>query len=138
MDEKSLIKRGGDFSWSERENIIKDYLKSGQSKQAIWEKYTGQIEEHGQLVKWMRVLGYLQKPKPMRRVNFVSMPKENEAPEGEETFENLQLKKRIFELEIELKEAQMKAIAFSTMVDIAEQEFKIPIRKKYNTKPSKK
>jgi hypothetical protein len=32
----------------------------------------------------------------------------------------------------------MKAIAFSTMVDIAEKEFNIPIRKKYNTKPSKK
>jgi hypothetical protein len=29
----------------------------------------------------------------------------------------------------------MKAIAFSTMVDIAEREFNILIRKKLNTKP---
>jgi len=28
----------------------------------------------------------------------------------------------------------MKAIAYSTMVDVAEKEFNIPIRKKYNTK----
>jgi len=34
-----------------------------------------------------------------------------------------------------VKDAEMKAIAFSTMVDIAEEEFKIPIRKKFNTKP---
>lgn len=50
-------------------------------------------------------------------------------------FEMLQLKKRIAELEKQVKDAEMKAIAFSTMVDIAEEEFKIPIRKKFNTKP---
>jgi hypothetical protein len=48
------------------------------------------------------------------------------------------LQKRIFELESELKEARLKAIAFSTMVEIAEREFNISIRKKYNTKSSKK
>jgi hypothetical protein len=36
-----------------------------------------------------------------------------------------------------LQTAEMKAIAFSTMVDIAEKEFNIPIRKKYNTKSLK-
>jgi len=45
------------------------------------------------------------------------------------------LKTRINELENKLKDAEMKAIAYSTMVDIAEKEFNIPIRKKYNTKP---
>lgn len=55
--------------------------------------------------------------------------------QSEESFENLQLKKRIFELEKQLKDAELKAIAYSTMVDIAEKEFKIPIRKKLNTKP---
>jgi len=50
----------------------------------------------------------------------------------------LQLKKRITELEQQLKDAEMKAIAYSTMVDIAEKEFNIPIKKKFNTKPSQK
>ncbi len=50
-------------------------------------------------------------------------------------FETLQLKKRIAELEKKLKDVDMKAIAYSTMVDIAEKEFNIPIRKKHNTKP---
>ena len=54
---------------------------------------------------------------------------------ADESFEYLQLKKRISELEKQLKDAELKAIAFSTMVDIAEKEFKIPIRKKLNTKP---
>ena len=137
--EKTELKYGSDFNWEERETIIKDYLNSGESKQSIWEKYTGRRDEHGQIIKWMRHLGYTNEPiVSRRRRSFISMSKKNELPEGEETFENLQLKKRITELEKELKEAQLKAIAFSTMVDIAEQEFKIPIRKKYNTKPSKK
>jgi hypothetical protein len=45
------------------------------------------------------------------------------------------LQQRVETLEKQLKDAELKAIAFSTMVDIAEKELKIPIRKKYNTKP---
>jgi hypothetical protein len=48
------------------------------------------------------------------------------------------LKTRISELEEQVKDAEMKALAFSTMVDIAEKELKISIRKKLNTKPLKK
>ena len=48
---------------------------------------------------------------------------------SEQEFEKLQLQKRISELEKQLKDAELKAIAFSTMVDIAEDMFKIPIRK---------
>jgi hypothetical protein len=131
------------FSDSEKHHILQELLSSGCSKREIWEKYTGQPEEHGQLLRWMRQLGYDDSIKT-RRPNFTAnndtvmakktLPSENPI----EDFETLQLKKRIAELESQLKDAQMRAIAFSTMVDIAEREFNIPIRKKYNTKPSKK
>lgn len=140
-DKKIVRKPSKYFSDSEKHKIIQEMLKTGCTKVEIWEKYTGQEEEHGQLLRWMRKLGY-DDSIPTRRPNFVSNPiqmknnKSNE--ESTESFENLQLKKRIEELEVQLKDAEMKAIAFSTMVDIAEKEFNIPIRKKYNTKPSKK
>jgi hypothetical protein len=50
-------------------------------------------------------------------------------------FEVQQMKKRIAELEIQVMDAELKAMSFSMMVDIAEKEFKIPIRKNINTKP---
>jgi hypothetical protein len=50
-------------------------------------------------------------------------------------FEKRQLQKRISELEQRLQDAELKAIAYSTMVDVAEEMFKVPIRKKLNTKP---
>lgn len=131
------------FTYSEKHHIVQELMSSGCTKQEIWEKYTGQLEEKGQLLRWMRQLGYDTSVKT-RRPNFATnntiiMAKKTKKPDTlTEDFETLQLKKRITELESQLKDAEMKAIAFSTMVDIAEQEFNIPIRKKYNTKPSKK
>ncbi len=152
MDKKSKIisglsdgeiiqKSGKYFSDEEKHYIIQELISSKCTKREVWEKYTGQEEEHGQLLRWMHKLGYDTGIKT-RRPNFVSNPiqmknkKHQEKPT--DSFENLQLKKRVEELEKQLKDAELKAIAFSTMVDIAEKEFNIPIRKKLNTKPSKK
>jgi len=127
---------------TEWHQIIQELISSKCTKQEIWEKYTGFVEEHGQILRWMRKLGY-DDTIVSRRPNFVSnqfVMLKKKKPEklldtSIDSFENLQLKKRINELEKQLKDAEMKAIAFSTMVDIAEREFKIPIRKKLNTKP---
>ena len=121
-----------DFSWEERREIVEDYLRSGQSKTSIWRKYTGQSEEHGKILRWMRKLGYEDYP---------AMKKAEKQPgkkPSEERLARLQLERRIAELEKELSEAKMKAIAYSTMIDLAEETFEIKIRKKFNTKPSKK
>jgi hypothetical protein len=146
MEEKSKVILGlrsaGSFSISERHKIIQEMLSSNFTKVEIWKKYTGQSEEHGVLLKWMRQLGYPIELTIRRSIfggNNNLMTKKLSIPKkGEESFEILQLQKRINELENQLKDAEMKAIAFSTMVDIAEKEFNIPIRKKLNTKPLKK
>jgi hypothetical protein len=130
------------FNESDKQALIQDYLRSNCKKQEIWKRYTGK-DDHGVLVKWMRELGY-KDTKPKKNHNFadqnntgVKKKRDNKHLQDEQ-FEMLRLKKRILELEGQLKDAEMQAIAFSTMVDIAEQEFNVPIRKKFNTKPSKK
>jgi transposase len=151
MKQKRIIQKSQkDFSESEKHAIIQELIETKCTKAEIWEKYTGQEEEHGQLLRWMKKLGYNTGIKT-RRPNIVTqiyaMPKKSKpskqltepaTDKSEANFETLQLKKRIKDLEMQLKDAEMKAIAFSTMVDIAEKEFKIPIRKKLNTKPSEK
>ena len=123
------------FTIEERHKIIQEVLKSDETKQSIWEKYTGEKAERGRILRWMRALGYETNNRIANIViNNSSMAKKLK-DQSEENFENLQLKKRISELEKQLKEAELKAIAFSIMVDVAEKEFKIPIRKKFNTKP---
>lgn len=145
MEESSKVisglRNGGSFTKNERHQIIQDLLSSDSSKQQIWKKYSGKGREHGIILKWMRQLGYSEfSPRRFTFGENISLmaKKQTTATKAEESFEILQLKKRIYELENQLKDAEMKAIAFSTMVDIAEKEFKIPIRKKLNTKPLKK
>jgi len=142
MDNKIIQKAGKYFTLDEKHKIIQELISSQCTKVELWEKYTGEVEEHGQLLRWMRQLGYNAGIKA-RRPNIVSnlypMSQKKIKPENPEnsddaSFENMQLKKRIADLERQLKDAELKAIAFSTMVDIAEREFKIPIRKKLNTK----
>ena len=141
MDKKIIKKAGKYFTQEDQHAIIQEMISNGLSKKQIWKKYTGQEEEHGQLLRWMKKLGYPILGRPIS-TNFSNQSKIMSAKkkavksgQSEESFENLQLKKRFFELEKQLKDAELKAIAFSTMVDIAEKEFKIPIRKKLNTKP---
>ena len=125
------------FSDEEKIAIIEEYLSSGQTKNTIWKKYTGRDHEHGTILKWMRTYGY-EEASTASLTNKFRMKKDNQESYSTDTFENAQLKKRIEELESKLKDAEMKAIAFSTMIDIAEDEFKLKIRKKFNTKPFKK
>lgn len=138
----SGLRSGRSFTISERHQIIQEMLSSNCTRVEIWRKYTGQTEEHGFLLRWMRQLGYPMELTARRSTfggnNYLMAKKLTPTVKPEDSFEILQLKKRISELENQLKDAEMKAIAFSTMVDIAEKEFKIPIRKKLNTKPLKK
>ena len=135
MNKTILQKSGKYFSIAERHAIIQELLETNCTKQELWQKYTGEVEEHGQILKWMRSLGY-DTTSVIRRPNIVSNTSTmSKQKQSEQDFEKLQLQKRISELEKQLKDAELKAIAFSTMVDIAEDMFKIPIRKKLNTKP---
>ena len=121
------------FSDYEKKFIIEDYLSGKETKKSVYNRYTGYTAENGKITKWMRKLGI--EDKFVKNTNFVSMPtRKKNTDQSSEDFETLKLKKRITELEKQLQTAEMKAIAFSTMVDIAEKEFNIPIRKKHNTK----
>ena len=129
------------FSTEEKHKMIQEMLSIGCTKRDIWEKYTGRVTEHGHILRWMRELGYVHGRsirKPIFATNQIQMRKKNNPEINSESFETLQLKRRIEELEKKLKEAEMKAIAYSTMIDIAEKELNVTIRKNYNTKPSKK
>ena len=119
--------------------MIQEYLESGMSKEEVWRRHTGKTHK-GRLTVWMRELGYLTsqqqlKPNIARNQSEMAKPRPSNTALTPVEIDNAQLKKRVADLERQLKDAQMKAIAFETMVEIAEREMNIPIRKKYSTKP---
>ena len=140
LKERLKRKKYAPFSEDEKRTIIEDYLQSGMTKKAIWKKYTGQEADHGLLLYWMYKYGYFSESKK-KSVTFaakhesVNTRNQKQELESGSDFETLQLKKRILELENQLHDSEMKAIAWQTMVEIAEREFNISIKKKFNTKP---
>jgi hypothetical protein len=120
----------------EKRQIISDYLTGSETKRAVYSRYTSYDTEHGKISKWMKEFGIEDKVS-QRHVSFTAVSKSTKESNDLE-FENLNLQKRIDQLEASLKEQELKAIAYSTMVDMAEEQFNIPIRKKSNTKSSKK
>ncbi len=139
MENKGELRPLWSITEAEKHQMINEYLRTRCTKQSIWYKYTGRQEDHGRLLRWMQSLGYTD-PYSRERYRFteqvrdMSLPNPEKLPK-EQSYEEAQLQQRILHLEKQLKEAELKAIAYSTMIDIAEQELKIVIRKKSNTKP---
>ena len=65
MTKKPVQKKGRHFTLEEKHRIIQEMIANGCSKREIWEKYTDHVEEHGQLLRWIKKLGYPTKEKPL-------------------------------------------------------------------------
>lgn len=134
---KEQVRTGGSLSWEEREAMIKDYLTGNYTKVGLWKKYTGQDEEHGQLLRWMRMLGYVsnETSNERKRKFLHSRIQPLETLDTENSNKDpVALQKRIKELEKQLETSQLKVEGYELMIEIAEKELKIPIRKKSGTK----
>lgn len=136
MEKSKLIlglKNPGEFDWFERKQIVEEYLQSNKTKREIWEKYTGQTTENGNLLYWIRKLGYEDKPKPFNLAisSDLVMAKKDKVVASE-----YELNERIKQLEKALLNSELRATAYETMIEIAEKELNINIRKKSNTKQS--
>lgn len=122
------------YSESFKRELIEYYLSNSYTKRDVWEKFTGYEREHGQIIVWMRKLGYVDN-KPLNGSRFTSRNSKKIMKEKDvNRLNDSNNDKQIENLKSRLEEAELKAIAYSKMIDIAEEKFKIAIRKKLNTK----
>lgn len=130
------------LSWEQREAIVKVYLAGNLSRAAVWRMYTGNQSEHGHLLRWIDKLGYTDnkryaKPIIRNQEHELSLDKTSSTlskksnPKPDQTEE---LQKRIKELEAALEIEKIRAEGYELLIDIAEKELKIPIRKKFDAK----
>ncbi len=107
--------------------VVEEVLSGRMSKEAARKKYG--IRAKSGILHWMRKLGVSgERTIP---VSFEEMKKEHHS-------DSAVLKQRVKELERSLEEARLQAEGYSRMIDIAERELKITIRKKSSTKQSEK
>lgn len=122
------LKERQHFSNEFKLGIIRQVLSGNLGTNEARRKYN--LKGHSCILNWMRRFGIHQASDCDNYFVTLGMSQESLSPE--------QLSKRIKELEKALEDANLKADAYSTMIDIAEKELKIKIRKKSSTKPSEK
>jgi len=106
--------------------VVQDYLSSGISKEELKRKYN--FTGCNNIYRWMRKFG-LSKPSEDQKELHRSMAKEKQKSTLEQELE-LKIKK----LEEDLKREQFRTKALNVMIDIAERELKVDIRKKSGAK----
>lgn len=115
------------FTDEDRMAIVSDYIQGLMSSKEIVQKYG--LSSRQVLLSWV--------DKFAKDEDLVSLP----AKQTSDDMANLSLEDRLKELEAENKRLQralelekLRSKAYNTMIDVAEQTFNIPVRKKSGTK----
>ncbi len=120
------------YAESFKRKVIEEYLATGCTKTSLLIKYG--IRFTGAIQTWIWQLGYQDVHAPGTHKFGSSIP--IIVPTKDEDIGNRsdELQRRIKDLERQLEDANLRAEAYERIIDKAEKELKIPIRKKPNTK----
>ncbi len=133
MDHSHEFVRRTFYSLDLKHQICKEHTINGLSLRDLVEKYN--LSCHSLIHDWLRNLGYL--PGVNRRTRSAYIGVENFQPLQEKSRKDESLteeQKQIELLKKQLEDANLLAEGYRRMIEIAETELKIPIRKKPNTK----
>ena len=120
--QKNVNKFTDDFQMQ----VVQEYLTTDISQEELKKKYN--FKGNNNIYRWMRKFD-LSKPNEEQIELHRTMTKENQ-----KSFSEQQLELEVKKLEEELKRERLKTLALNTMINIAERELKIDIRKKPGAK----
>jgi transposase len=124
-DETKYVKRTQkDYTYSFKLQVVQEVEQGELGIKAAQRKYG--IQGDGTVRKWLEKHGNFD----LENKAMLPMPKSTEAKllELEQKVKLLEKQKK--RLEYQVEQADKKAIIFDIMIDLAEKEYKIPIRKK--------
>jgi transposase-like protein len=130
MDQPTQIRAVRQYSESFKRQVIEEYLSGSITQAALQRKYD--IRGKCAILNWRRQLGYYQEISDDVSNLVVSIP--ITVTKKKEVKSNSELQQRIKDLERQLEDEKLRAEAYGRIIDKAEKELKIPIRKKPNTK----
>ncbi len=106
--------------------VVKEYLETDISQQALKKKYG--FGGNNCIANWMCKFG-LQKPSDEQLKIQSIMSKETK-----KTAREIELEAKVRELEKTLEHEQLRSLALDTLINVAERDLKISIRKKHGSK----
>lgn len=130
MEHKSEMRRIQIYDEAFKRKVIEEYLAGGSCKMELLRKYN--IRTKSGIQRWMKKFGYTDEHRPVSlKFTHITSPvlAKKIDPSG-----NIELQKRIKELERQLEDEKLRSEAYARIIEKAEKELKISIRKKPNTK----
>jgi len=118
------------FDETFKRKVIEEYLETGCCKMELLRKYN--IGFKSAIQTWMRRLGYTD-PHRGKKIKFGKIISSAVASTNLPS-DHAELQKRIRQLEQQLEDEKLRTEAYQRIIAKAEQELKISIRKKPNTK----
>jgi len=114
------------FSDEFKLQVVQEYLETDLSQVELQMKYG--IKGNASILNWMRKFGLKEPNENLIEIRH-AMSKETE-----KTSHERELESKVKELERLLEHEKLRTAALNTMIDIAERELKISIRKKSGAK----
>lgn len=115
------------YSDEEKMAMIQEYLTTDISMSQISRKYR---IGHSSISRWMSIFGIVMQAQSPSQVN--NMPQNQKTQD--KSVSNEVLEARLRELQSELERERLKNLALTTMIEVAEEELHIDIRKKAGAK----
>jgi transposase len=106
--------------------IVQEYISTGITQEALKQKYG--FRGNNCVSKWMLKFGVSMPNKEQFNILNQMIKEEARTPREQE------LELKVKKLETELEKEKLRGLALTTIIDIAERELHIPIRKKSGAK----
>jgi transposase-like protein len=106
--------------------VVQEYLNTGLSQRDLMKKY--KFGGSNNITKWMRKFD-LQAPSEQEKELQRTMAKQEEKSSYEQELES-----KVKKLEEQLEYEKFRTLALNTLIDVAERDLKISIRKKAGAK----
>lgn len=133
MDIRSQVIERRMYSLELRHKICREHLEDGTKLADLVRKY--ELSCHSLIHSWLRTLGYLPGYNRRTKVTYLHVEKSLDLKTKNKKDDSLTAEQQqIALLKKELEDARLQAEGYRRMIEIAEQELKISIRKKPNTK----
>jgi len=133
MDHQSYYFEKKNYSIELKNKVCKEHMEEGVRLADLVRKYN--LSNHSLVHDWLRQLGYIAGINRRPRSAYIGIENFKSLPDKRKKKQLLtQEQQQIELLKKELEDAKLLAEGYRRMIEIAETELKIPIRKKPNTR----
>ena len=133
MDYQINLVQRNYYSYDLKHKICKEHMQEGVRLRDLVRKY--HLSSHSLIHDWLRNLGYLPCTRRITKCAYIGIENANMPDKpGKQKLDAPVNRQEVAQLKKELEDAKLLAEGYRRIIEIAEAELKVPIRKKHNTR----